>query len=86
MCIHTPEMGSLGESSPPGGCRWVWKSRLAGHVGAVFVVGRGAVVEGPGRRRMRRESQRFGELGEGRVCRAREERIEDQQAHRVGLC
>lgn len=52
------------EELPGGACR------------AVFVVW--VEVEGPGRRRtMRRESQRFGELGEGRVCRARDESMED---------
>lgn len=51
------------EELPSGACRAVF---------ALWVE-----VEGPGRRRMRRESQRFGELGEGRVCRAREESMED---------
>lgn len=56
---------SVGVEELPGGA---WR--------AVFAVW--VEVEGSGRRRtMRRERQRFGELGEGGVCRAREESMED---------
>lgn len=58
MCIHTPEMGSLGESSPTWRVSVGVEELPGGARRAVFAVGRGGR---PGMR-MRRESQRFGRM------------------------
>ena len=81
MCTHTA-MGSFGNPlhlEGVGGCGQL----PGGACGAVFTVW--VEVEGLGRRRtMRRESQRFGELGEGHVCSTREESMEDSGSWRSG--